>query len=212
MMRTLAIGALAAAAAAQTNSQTSLNFLYQNDLNYTDASNHVGAILLDAMSYSAGQAACTGLYETLISKDTLQEYKSDFTSQLSYVANQGYVGNPDQAYFIDDGVVVATEGNSNFKFYKLNKYATQSLPVLCTQSAKGLGGTDSTATTTSEITVQGGGNTYVGYRNQKSFRFLGIRYATNPGRFNYSTPLSATGLTVSATAYGAECLQYGSGR
>jgi hypothetical protein len=85
------------------------------------------------------------------------------------------------------------------------------LPVLCTQSSKASQPVNSTATKSNQITVVVAGNEYLGYRNQKSFRFLGIRYADPPARFEYSQLYSKTGLIVNATTYGSECAQGTSG-
>lgn len=54
------------------------------------------------------------------------------------------------------------------------------LPVLCSQSSNFNQPGNSYATATNKIQVASGGNTFVGYRNQKSFRFLGIPYADAP--------------------------------
>jgi carboxylesterase type B len=45
------------------------------------------------------------------------------------------------------------------------------------------------------------------FRDALSFRFLGIRYATQPERFKYSTVYKGSGGNVSATQYGSECVQ-----
>ena len=47
------------------------------------------------------------------------------------------------------------------------------------------------------------------FRDHLSFRFLGVRYAAQPKRFTYSTVYKGSGKTVSATEYGAECVQAG---
>jgi hypothetical protein len=52
---------------------------------------------------------------------------------------------------------------------------------------------------------------YVGYRDQKSFRFLGIPYADLVAHFEYSQPYSQQQQTVQATQQGSECPQYGFG-
>src|SRR6202012_5200653 len=46
-------------------------------------------------------------------------------------------------------------------------------------------------------------------RNQKSFRFLGIPFADQLARFEYSQVFSKTGQTIQATEYGSECAQTG---
>lgn len=51
------------------------------------------------------------------------------------------------------------------------------------------------------------GNSYIGFRDEKSFRFLGIPYADVPQRFAYSTPYSPKSKTIRATKYGPNCVQ-----
>ena len=56
-----------AVAATATNSQTSLTLLYQNNLNYTDDTNHVGFILLGPFTNAQAAGQCTALGESLVS-------------------------------------------------------------------------------------------------------------------------------------------------
>ncbi|KAF2002360.1 alpha/beta-hydrolase [Amniculicola lignicola CBS 123094] len=81
-------------------------------------------------------------------------------------------------------------------------------PVLCSQSARLSSQTSidisprwQTAVTTKE-------QTYVGYRDQLSFRFLGIRYAARPARFGYSKYQAPSSLgNFTALSYGPDCIQ-----
>jgi carboxylesterase type B len=47
----------------------------------------------------------------------------------------------------------------------------------------------------------------VGFRNLKSFLFLGIPFANYPNRFEYSTVYNSTGQTIYATGMGSACEQ-----
>jgi carboxylesterase type B len=85
------------------------------------------------------------------------------------------------------------------------------LPVLCMQSSNESQPWTAVATPENTVSITSSKNTYVGFRNQKSFRFLGLRYADTPRRWTYSTPYSPTAQTLNATAYGPKCPQYGSG-
>ena len=49
-----------------SNADTSLTFIYQNNLNASDDVHHRGAILLEPMTASSGQMACSALSETLL--------------------------------------------------------------------------------------------------------------------------------------------------
>lgn len=190
------------------NADSSLTFIYQNNLNASDDINHVGAILLDPMSASAGLAACRALSETLLTQATVQNYSSDFAAALSYLAFAGRV-SPDQAYHIAGGnLQVSQQAQLSFQTATQNDSA---LPVLCTQSSRASEPPNSTGVVSNELAVAAAGYVYLGYRNQKSFRFLGIRYATPPTRFQYSSIYTDTGKMVNATAYGSQCIQVGGG-
>lgn len=211
MYRPLAALALfAASVAAQSNADTSLTLLFQNNLNATDDVNHVGAILLDSTDYSTGVARCAALNEQPLSWNTLLSHRSDFQGQFNYLAYAGR-SSPLQAYWINNAVVVATEGAPVFVQEPRVLFTGQRLPFLCTQSAQEDQPGNSVASTQNEVSVPAAGNEYTGYRNQKSFRFLGIRYAPQPERFTYSTPYDTTGQNLTATNYGSECLQDGAG-
>ncbi|KAF2786461.1 acetylcholinesterase precursor, partial [Melanomma pulvis-pyrius CBS 109.77] len=194
------------AAVEVSNTKTSLSLIYQNNLNASDDKNHVGALLLSPVPRSDASAACAALNEKLLPKSTLQKYKSDFIRALSY---QGYAEyfNTDAGFEIENGTVVVDD---QLSFPARPASSRRELPVLCTQSANN-GSSKAGPVNGSEVVVASSGNTYVGYRNQKSFRFLGIPYADAPQRWKYSNLFSKTGQTIQATAYGAQCAQGSSG-
>ena len=194
--------------AVATDSQTSYTFLFQNNLNASDDYNHVGAILLDPMLQTAAAPACAAVGEALISMATLQTHKLDFLPQLSYNA---YAGRalPTQLYYIQGGVVNVTENVA--LTFQAAPAGGAPLPVLCTQSSNQDNVYSAAPSATNQISLTAGGNTYIGYRNQKSFRYLGIPYANQPARFTYSTLYSGQGQTINATEYGSECAQAGAG-
>jgi hypothetical protein len=205
----LSITSLASGLSAASNEDTSLTLLYQNNLNATDDVNHIGFILLDEFDQKDASLACEALNETLISSSAIKAHETDFLQSLSYVAYAGRAA-PIQSYYISNGVVVVSENGEDLSFHSL-PLGSQQLPVLCTQSSNENQPTNAVATPGNEINVPAGGNTYIGYRNQKSFRFLGVPFANPPQRFTYSTVYSPTGQTIDATAYGIECTQAGAG-
>lgn len=191
-----------------SNDATSLTFIYQNNLNASDDVNHVGAILLDSLTQSAGSAQCAAIGETLLPFSTVESHSEDFENSLSYLAFAGLV-EPGQQYYVQDAVLsvnTSPEGTLGFSTSG-SENGTGPLPVLCTQSSTQNGAGNALATASNRLTISSAGNTYVGFRNQKSFRFVGIPYADPVGRFEYSTVYSATGQTINATAYGANCAQ-----
>ncbi len=193
-----------------SNAGTSLTFIYQNNLNASDDVNHRGAILLDPMTESEGAAACAALSETLLPQSTITAHESDFVHALAYLEYAG-LESQGQQFYIEGGVVRVTESPEKLKISRKNP-GTGDLPVLCSQSSNQNGPDNAVATSSNEITIKSTGNTYVGFRNQKSFRFEGIPYANPVGRFEYSSVYDNTGQVITATSYGADCAQeYDSG-
>lgn len=195
-----------------SNSETSLTLIYQNNLNASDDINHVGAILLDAGLQDTASGRCATLGESLLAVGTLQDHADDFENALRYLDYAGLV-EADQQYYVDDAVLSLnlTQGGSllSFSDASTSDNGTRALPALCSQSSTQNEADNSQATSSHEIRIPSKGNTYIGFRNQKSFRFNGIPYANPFQRFEYSTVYNATGQTVNATAYGADCSQAG---
>ncbi|KAJ4371456.1 hypothetical protein N0V83_004673 [Neocucurbitaria cava] len=190
-----------------SNAKSSLTLIYQNNLNASDDKNHVGAIILDPVPQTNAAAACASLNEKLLSKATIQKYEADFNDALSYQDYAKYQ-DAERGYYIENGILSVGDQVS----YSANssRSSRKELPVLCTQSANN-GSASAGPVNGSTIAVASTGNIFVGYRNQKSFRFLGIPYADTPQRFKYSSLYSKTGQTIQTTSYGAQCAQGGSG-
>ncbi|KKY23878.1 putative carboxylesterase family protein [Phaeomoniella chlamydospora] len=153
--------------------------------------------------------ACALYGETLLTKATLSAHKTDFIRSLSY---QAFAGRalPLQPYYISGGVVVVAGAIEDLTFESFPARDV-SLPVLCTQTSQESQPGNSSATSASEVIVVAKSNTFIGFRNQKSFRFLGIPYADEPERFHYSSLYSLTGQAIQATSYGSQCAQPSSG-
>ncbi|KAL6707766.1 hypothetical protein ACN47E_003887 [Coniothyrium glycines] len=187
------------------NEDSSMTLIYQNNLNGSDDKNHIGALILDPVLQDASAAACQALNETLLDKVTIQKYETDFTYAISYQDYANY-SDADRGYYIKDGSVsvgrqvtfARTSGSHRF------------LPVLCTQSANNRL-SNAELVDGSTFAVASNGNTFIGFRNQKSFRFLGIPYANTPQRFKYSSLYAGKNQTFKATAYGSQCVQGSSG-
>ena len=190
-----------------SNARSSLTLLYQNNLDFSNDYAHVGAILLDPMPASQAAGACAALHEQLLSQATIQAHSDDFYHSLAYNAYAGRA-TPFQQYLIANGTVALASNTLKYPAAPRNNVR---LPVLCTQSSNQNSASNAAPSATNQVSVAAAGNTYVGYRNQKSFRFLGIRYANQPERFTYSSLYTQRGQTVNATAYGSQCAQGGSG-
>ncbi|KAI9684853.1 MAG: hypothetical protein M1822_005501 [Bathelium mastoideum] len=159
------------------------------------------------MPLADGAAACASVGESLLSRSTIQEHSSDFTDSLSYVAYAGRAAAT-KRFYIADGIVSVDEQTHELAFPTEGSNLT-SLPVLCTQSSMQNGPDNAVASSSNEVAIASSGNTFVGFRNQKSFRFVGIPYANPPQRFEYSTVYGQSGQTINATAYGPDCSQAG---
>lgn len=193
---------------AVSNSKTSLTLLYQNNLNGTDDQNHVGFLLLDPSNKRDAAKACEDIGESLVSRSQIRAHTADFVGSLSYVAYAGRA-QPAHLYHISDGVV-AVDAHEKLIFPPVPSRNVR-LHVLCTQSSYQGQPWDAVATSSNQVAIASTGNTYIGYRNQKSFRFLGIPYADTPERFVHSVPYSQTKQTLNATVYAPQCPQYGAG-
>lgn len=188
-----------------SNSKTSLTLIYQNNLNGSDDKNHIGALILDPVPQANAAAACATVNEKLLSKSTLQSHEADINDAISYQDFAKY-SDAERGYYIEDGVVSVGDSVS----FSWSTGGRKDLPVLCTQSANN-GSLNAGPVNGSQISIAAADNTFVGYRNQKSFRFLGIPYADKPKRFTYSSLYSKKGQTIQATTYGLQCAQGGSG-
>ncbi|KAL1588314.1 hypothetical protein WHR41_02803 [Cladosporium halotolerans] len=203
----LLLSSTVVAAPAVSNSGTSMTLIYQNNLNTTDDVNHIGAIVLDPMMPEAGAKACAAIGETLLTQMSIESHSDDFLHSLAYLSFAGHQSHKQQ-YLIQNGALTVGEFDKKLNFAKVQS-RNKKLPVLCTQSSNANTAVTSNATASNQLTVSSGGNKYVGFRNQKSFRFNGIPYAKPPARFEYSTLYDGTGETIQATKYGSDCVQVG---
>jgi hypothetical protein len=190
---------------------SSITHLFHNNLNWTDDANHDSFLLLNTpLSYEAAHAGCAALGESLVTTSSAQATQSDLGPELSYALYRQGVSSS-QKFWLSDGVVTASAQGGSLEFSGKPNANTQ-LPAVCTQSASGTTDTTSVAASKIEINVtsSSNGNTYVGFRNHKSFRFLGIPYSDSPARWTYSSVSTTQDSVVDATAFGDECWQAGS--
>jgi hypothetical protein len=164
-----ALSVAGAVAAIATNSQTSLTLLYQNNLNYTDDTNHVGFILLDPFTNAEAAGQCTALGESLVSSSEINAHLADFNASFSYLVFATYTHRAQQ-YIISDDVVTYNEAEAEITF-QAYPAGNPALPVLCTQSSSQDQPTNSYPTPKNQVNIASTGNTYVGYRNQNLSAF-----------------------------------------
>ncbi|KAK5108025.1 hypothetical protein LTR62_008860 [Meristemomyces frigidus] len=164
-----------------------------NQSTYQDAA----IVLSTPMSEQQAQSACAALGERLWYPD---ESDGDFLQYLCYEGENG-------PYWIEGRVgpsckTLTASGKQGLKS------CAATLPVLCTQSAPISNLTYSNNSTEWQSTVSTGSQTITGFRDKYAFRFEGVRYASQPERFTYSTVYNATGHS-NALSFGSECVQGG---
>lgn len=189
------------------NSETSLTLMFQNNLNASDDVNHVGFIFLGNNSQEQQAQVCAGLGQTLITSTTVENFTADLAQLISYRIYAQYAVSA-QKYLID-GATVAAESDISLVVSEVD--VNEQLPAICSNSAQQSEPQNSTATPSTTLSIAAGDNKYQGYFNKKSFRFLGIRYASQPERFEYPELYTPQGEVVNATTYGAQCVQAGAG-
>ena len=175
---------------------TPLNpFFSGNSSSRTDAV----IVLSTPMTEPQAQSACGSLGEKLWYP---AENNTQFLEYLAYEENNGpYWIAGRQGPSCKD---ISAEGSQGLK------HCPNLMPALCTQSAPLANLTYADNSTEWQTTVATGSQTITGFRDKFSFRFEGIRYATRPERFTYSTLYNGTGHS-DALSFGSECLQGNAG-
>lgn len=193
-----------------------IQILFQNDLSNNAST---GALLLpNSVASDNAAQICERIGEKLFPLDqSLQQgIGSDLVDQFNYLRYAGTVGWSD-SYWVD-------EGSSQAAAYKISRGVVRAtgqgekLGVLCTHTApptvvpRANPYTNANVTTSgnnTRITVQAGDYTLTGYRDRRSFRFLGIPFGDAPvgsKRFMHATRYTGNKV-LDATAYRNACLQ-----
>ncbi|GJJ15286.1 hypothetical protein Clacol_009562 [Clathrus columnatus] len=216
---------------------SSLHLLRQNDLNctsllllsfhfiskvklwitVTDASNHASTILIEPMSFSGAQTKCGSLNEDLLDINAASKLRDDLVSLISYVEFRGDYPTG-QAFWIagtnaKQPTTVQLIGGKLVEEPVLLLLADLlKLPALCSQSAPFRPASQSDKNPNFQVAVSSGSRSFTGFRDQLSFRFLGMPFANPPGRWEFSTVFSNKSAThIDATNFGSQCWQAGSG-
>lgn len=171
-----------------------ISIVTHNDLYGNATTRRAATIALSTpYIYSAATSRCAALGTTLWNPDS---YNQDlgFLRYLDQGKNTSNVG----VYWIKGNSTlhcraITTEGD--FKNYP----CSAKLPALCSNTA---------ADTVRQVSVTTNNATITGYRNAQSFRFLGLKYASIPARFEHSTYLPPSSNTT-ALQYGPTCIQSG---
>ncbi|KAG0159256.1 hypothetical protein PDIDSM_6778 [Penicillium digitatum] len=179
-----------------------ISILIHNDLLETESPLSVSGILvLDARPWQEATESCQKLGETLWGTDsnyqTTQRDLDYLVFQDKYARNQRFWTASDHRKLS----TIDTTGRVN------QASANEKLPVFCTQSAPFSNHTFQDTSAQWQVTVHSNDEDLTGFRDRFSFRFLGIRYAKQPRRWEYSEVYKGTDKKVSALNYGSECTQ-----
>jgi hypothetical protein len=164
-------------------------------------------VLSSPQTYASASTSCEALNEQLWSPSG---NTSIIQPDLDYLKYEGLITGSSRLWIAAkqgcnsprtiDGNGRVTGGDPNTK-----------LPALCTQTASFSTPTSANTSTPWQISVASNNETYVGFRDRLSFRFLGIRYAAEPERFTYTSLYIGSGQTADATQFGSICAQGGQG-
>ena len=183
-----------------------VHLLYQNNLNWTDDIHHHSWLLLPSSypDHQHAERACGAFAESLLSTQEAKAKANDLLPLLRYHTHIRDLTHQ-QAIRLSDGFVRVEQGHLGFS---KEGPAHRGAPVLCTQSSRSSTAQQSNATDENSVFVTNTatGNRYKGYRNLKSFRFLGIPYSNSPGRWEYAKVNPARGKNFDANTFGAPCI------
>ncbi|KAF2662683.1 cholinesterase [Lophiostoma macrostomum CBS 122681] len=179
-----------------------LTILTHNDLYGPGSSRTAAAIVLGArQSYSQSSSSCASLQESLWNPGNSSQ-DLGFLRYLDHGKDAEQIG----LYWAGGSSgcqAIDTRGELQ------TRPCDSLLPSLCSQSASLSSKASVDASAQWQTSVNTGNASIVGYRDKLSFRFLGLKYATVPQRFDYPRYAPPSGSNVSGLAYGPECLQAG---
>ncbi|KAK6330470.1 hypothetical protein TWF696_003361 [Orbilia brochopaga] len=189
---------------------TSITILKDNDL-YGKFSNRTSSALLleQPITFNAAKTLCASFSENLWSPE-IQDFTAGVNNSLSY---QAYLRkfSYSQQFWVADHIDSSTQTKTTCRAIDLAGKARvlgcdRLLPALCAHSAPLSNGTFWDTSERYQVTAKNGENSLTGFRDSFGFRFIGVRYAEDPGRFAYSTPYTAVS-DENALEYGSWCLQ-----
>ncbi|PWN29863.1 alpha/beta-hydrolase [Jaminaea rosea] len=197
-------------AAGRALASPTVTLLYVNSLDYRTDAQSQSALLLSSpasQGFTAveAQSSCAAYHENLLTGDSLG---LDLPALLNYTASQHDVAQS-EAIWLGESTTVEINGGKIQKSSVHPSTAAKLRHALCTQNDPSTRVNASVRTPTNTVVVQGNLTSWRGYRNKKSFRFLGILYSNDPKRFEYATVRAPALEAIDATYYGKPCAQYG---
>ncbi|KAL2812146.1 Carboxylesterase family-domain-containing protein [Aspergillus granulosus] len=182
-------------------------------LNYNNLgaeNNGTAAVLVyDRLTKSKAQDRCASIGETLFPFESAPEAnRSELAYQLDYLVYAKDL-RPD-----DDVWVAGNEGCLAYSQSKKQTYSApcdSKLPAICTSRVPPTTELDRTVVASSKIAVKINEYTLTGFRDARSFRFIGVPFADPPvDELRLAPPRAYTGpKKIDATTFGRPCVQAG---
>ncbi|KAI2642677.1 cholinesterase [Xylaria nigripes] len=181
---------------------SSITTLISNDLQglespFADS----GLLVLDAQPFVNASRSCQSLGEQLwfpeLGTPSIQMNLDYLKYSKQYQESSNFWIGPEHA----SGRTIDLDGHVSHTSEALE------FPVLCTQSAPFSRETSQDTSEKWQVTIHANNEYITGFRDRLSFRFLGVRYATQTKRFAYPDLYVGQNNIVSAMRYGPVCIQ-----
>ncbi|EDP48119.1 hypothetical protein KXX16_006926 [Aspergillus fumigatus] len=192
----------------QINSLSTLLVLKYNNLG--SENNGTAAVLIyDRVDYGQAQVQCAAIGASLYSlQHATDTNRTELQYQFNYLIQNGDLQRSDHVW-------VAKLSSRDCSAYSLSRKETVSipchlqLPALCTSKVPPTTDTNRAVVESSKISVMYQGYTLTGYRDARSFRFLGVPFANPPVKdLRFAPPQPYSGpKTLDATKFSASCVQ-----
>ncbi|PKX90350.1 putative cholinesterase [Aspergillus novofumigatus IBT 16806] len=145
-------------------------------------------------------------------QDATETNRTELQYQFNYLIHNRDLQRSDQVW-------VAKSSSKDCSAYSLSRKETVSipchmqLPALCTSKVPPTTDTNKAVVESSKISVMHEGYTFTGYRDARSFRFLGVPFANPPVKdLRFAPPQPYSGpKTLDATKFSDSCVQSVSG-
>ncbi|PWY90577.1 cholinesterase [Aspergillus sclerotioniger CBS 115572] len=159
-----------------------------------------GVILLEDKTLQEGIHACEALGESLWGRPP--STPADIKADLEYLLYRGDYDRQ-RSFWISPTNNTARTISLNGTIATAD--ATHRFPVLCTQNAPYSTETYQNTSSPYQVTVHANNEYLTGFRDHVTFRFIGIRFATEQKRWTYPVAYTGSGGNISVLEYGSNC-------
>ncbi|GMG06218.1 unnamed protein product [Aspergillus oryzae] len=183
-------------------------------LNYNNLgpeNNGTAAVLVyDELSNTEAQARCAAIGESLYPLGSAsQSERTEIDYQLAYLVFSGDIHSDSRFWVATGDSSKECQAYSQGQKRLVSASCSSKLPVICTSSVPPSTDKDRTAIDSSKIIVKAENYTLTGYRDARSFRFLGVPFADAPVKeLRFAPPKPFSGPKKrDATKVGDSCVQ-----